>query len=69
MSVLDSSTAILSSHLHIPVCFVLSHLSFLDVSITTSIVPQLLVNLWKPQKTISYRGKAQFYISQCLGPT
>ena len=44
--------------------FFLVNLSFLDISFTTSIVPQLLVNLWGPQKTISYGGCViQFYIS------
>lgn len=38
-------------------CVLLSvNLSFLDISFTTSIVPQLLVNLWGPQKAISYGG-------------
>ncbi|XP_045744541.1 olfactory receptor 2C3 [Mirounga angustirostris] len=56
-------------HLHTPYFF-LANLSFLDISFTTSIVPQLLVNLWGPQKTISYGGcVVQFYISHWLGAT
>ena len=50
-------------HLHTPMYFFLVNLSFLDISFTTSIVPQLLVNLWGPQKTISYGGCVNlFYV-------
>lgn len=57
-------------HLHTPMYFFLVNLSFLDISFTTSIVPQLLVNLWGPQKTISYGGCViQFCISHWLGAT
>ncbi|XP_037679242.1 olfactory receptor 2C3 [Choloepus didactylus] len=57
-------------HLHTPMYFFLTNLSLLDICFTTSIVPQLLVNLWGPQKTISYRGcVVQFYISHWLGAT
>ncbi|XP_072794458.1 olfactory receptor 2C3 [Vicugna pacos] len=74
VSVLGNSTIILLScmdvHLHTPVYFFLVNLSSLDISFTTSIVPQLLVNLWGPQKTIRYGGcVAQFYISHWLGAT
>uniref|UniRef100_A0A8C3WEP5 Olfactory receptor n=1 Tax=Catagonus wagneri TaxID=51154 RepID=A0A8C3WEP5_9CETA len=56
--------------LHTPMYFFLVNLSFLDISFTTSIVPQLLINLWGPQKTISYGGcVVQFYISHWLGAT
>lgn len=57
-------------HLHTPMYFFLVNLSFLDISFTTSIVPQLLTNLWGPQKAISYGGCViQFYISHWLGAT
>uniref|UniRef100_A0A2K5ETN6 Olfactory receptor family 2 subfamily C member 3 n=1 Tax=Aotus nancymaae TaxID=37293 RepID=A0A2K5ETN6_AOTNA len=57
-------------HLHTPMYFFLANLSFLDISFTTSIVPQFLAHLWGPQKTISYGGcVAQFCISQWLGAT
>ncbi|XP_006893966.1 PREDICTED: olfactory receptor 2C3-like [Elephantulus edwardii] len=57
-------------HLHTPMYFFLANLSFLGLSLITSIVPQLLVNLWGPQKTISYGGcVVQFYISHWLGAT
>ncbi|XP_046505328.1 olfactory receptor 2C3-like [Equus quagga] len=74
VSLLGNGTIILVScvdvHLHTPMYFFLSNLSSLDVSLATSIIPQFLVNLWGPQKTISYRGcVVQFYISHWLGAT
>ncbi|XP_053429251.1 olfactory receptor 2C3 [Nycticebus coucang] len=74
VSILGNGVIILVScmdvHLHTPMYFFLVNLSFLDISFTTSIVPQLLVNLWGPQKTISYGGcVVQFYISHWLGAT
>ncbi|XP_047712383.1 olfactory receptor 2C3 [Prionailurus viverrinus] len=74
VSILDNGIIILVScmdvHLHTPMYFFLANLSFLDISFTTSIVPQLLVNLWGPQKTISSVGcMVQFYISHWLGAT
>ncbi|XP_036624281.1 olfactory receptor 2C3-like [Trichosurus vulpecula] len=60
----------LDARLHTPMYFFLTNLSFLDISFTTSIVPQLLVNLWGPEKTISHAGcVVQFYISHWLGAT
>lgn len=53
-----------------PMYFFLTNLSFLDMSFTTSIVHQLLINLCGLRKTISYGGcEAQFYISHWLGAT
>ncbi|KAM9695058.1 olfactory receptor 2C3-like [Trichechus inunguis] len=74
VSIVGNSVIILVScmdvRLHTPMYFFLTNLSFLDISLITSIVPQLLVNLWGPQKTISYGGcVAQFYISHWLGAT
>ncbi|XP_004481124.1 olfactory receptor 2C3 [Dasypus novemcinctus] len=74
VSVVGNGIIILVSHmdvhLHTPMYFFLTNLSFLDISFTTSIVPQLLVNLWGPEKTISYTGcVVQFYISHWLGAT
>ena len=44
--------------------FFLSNLSFLDMCYTTSIVPQLLVNLSRADKSISFGGcVVQMYIS------
>ncbi|XP_075399003.1 olfactory receptor 2H1-like [Tenrec ecaudatus] len=56
------------SHLHTPMYFFLTQLSFLDLCFTTSCTPQMLVNLWGPDKTISYLGcAAQLYIFLGLG--
>uniref|UniRef100_A0A8D0R071 Olfactory receptor n=1 Tax=Sus scrofa TaxID=9823 RepID=A0A8D0R071_PIG len=43
-------------HLHTPMYFFLSNLSFVDLCYTTSIVPQLLVNLRGSDKSISFGG-------------
>ncbi|KAM4835561.1 olfactory receptor 2W1-like [Thomomys bottae] len=56
------------SHLHTPMYFFLRNLSFLDLCFTTSIVPQMLVNLWGPEKTISYVGcVVQLYVYMWFG--
>ncbi|EGW14728.1 Olfactory receptor 2J3 [Cricetulus griseus] len=50
--------------------FFLSNLSALDLCYTTSSVPQLLFNLWGPEKTISYAGcMLQLYFVLALGTT
>ncbi|XP_051711943.2 olfactory receptor 2W1-like [Oryctolagus cuniculus] len=60
--------SLLDSHLHTPMYFFLRNLSFLDLCFTTSIVPQMLVNLWGPDKTISYMGCViQLYVCMWLG--
>uniref|UniRef100_UPI003D7F7053 olfactory receptor family 2 subfamily J member 3F n=1 Tax=Equus caballus TaxID=9796 RepID=UPI003D7F7053 len=60
----------MDSHLHTPMYFFLSNLSFLDLCYTTSAIPQLLVNLWGPEKTISYAGcMIQLYFFLALGTT
>ncbi|XP_038597684.1 putative olfactory receptor 2B8 [Tachyglossus aculeatus] len=57
-------------HLHKPMYFFLSHLSFLDYCFTTGIVPQRLWNLPELSKTITVVGCAvQLYISLALGST
>ncbi|XP_047652836.1 putative olfactory receptor 2B8 [Phacochoerus africanus] len=57
-------------HLHTPMYFFLSNLSFVDLCYTTSIVPQLLVNLRGSDKSISFGGcVVQLYISLGLGCT
>ncbi|NP_666955.2 olfactory receptor 1362 [Mus musculus] len=47
---------ILDPRLHTPMYFFLANLSFLDLCFSTSCIPQMLVNLWGPDKTISYAG-------------
>ncbi|XP_004697318.1 putative olfactory receptor 2W6 [Echinops telfairi] len=62
--------SITDARLHTPMYFFLGNLSFLDLCFTTSIVPQLLWNLWGPEKTITYHGcVAQLYIYMILGST
>ncbi|XP_075396757.1 olfactory receptor 2W1-like [Tenrec ecaudatus] len=59
---------LLDAHLHTPMYFFLRNLSFLDLCFTTSAVPQMLVNLWGPDKTISYMGCViQLYVYMWLG--
>lgn len=60
--------SLLDPHLHTPMYFFLGNLSFLDLCFTTSIVPQMLVNLWGPEKTISSVGCiVQLYVYMWLG--
>ncbi|XP_025151739.3 olfactory receptor 2B2 [Bubalus bubalis] len=60
----------LDSKLHTPMYFFLTNLSLLDLCYTTSIVPQMLVNICSIRKVISYGGcVAQLFISLALGST
>ncbi|KAM4834930.1 olfactory receptor 2H2-like [Thomomys bottae] len=60
----------LDPKLQIPMYFFLSNLSFLDLCFTSSCVPQMLLNFWGPEKTISYTGCAiQLYVFMWLGAT
>lgn len=62
--------SLMDPRLHTPMYFFLGNLSFLDLCFTTSIVPQLLWNLWGPDKSITYHGcAAQLYIYMVLGST
>ncbi|XP_004622062.1 olfactory receptor 2J3-like [Sorex araneus] len=65
---------ILVSHLdpklHTPMYFFLSNLSFLDLCHTTSVIPQMLANVWGPEKSISQvRCMLQSSIVLNLGAT
>uniref|UniRef100_A0A8C2YKG7 Olfactory receptor 7G3-like n=1 Tax=Chinchilla lanigera TaxID=34839 RepID=A0A8C2YKG7_CHILA len=44
------------SHLHTPVYFLLSNLSFVDICFTTTIMPKMLVSIQVHSKSISYTG-------------
>ncbi|XP_051011737.1 putative gustatory receptor clone PTE03 [Acomys russatus] len=44
------------SHLHTPMYFLLSNLSFTDICFSTTTVPKMLINLHKQSKAISYAG-------------
>ncbi|XP_076713447.2 olfactory receptor 7A5-like [Callospermophilus lateralis] len=46
----------LDSHLHTPMYFFLSNLSFSDICITSTTVPKMLVNLQTQSKAISFEG-------------
>ncbi|XP_015673916.2 putative olfactory receptor 2B8 [Protobothrops mucrosquamatus] len=60
----------LDPHLHTPMYFFLSNLSFLDICLTTSLGPHMLVNFWRKSKTITYGAcVAELYISLALGST
>ncbi|XP_057644024.1 olfactory receptor 2B11-like [Chionomys nivalis] len=60
----------IDSQLDSPMYFFLSNLSFLDLCFTTTTIPQLLLNLWGPDKSISYAGcVTQFYVFHFLGAT
>ncbi|XP_004695504.1 PREDICTED: olfactory receptor 2G3-like [Condylura cristata] len=60
----------LDPHLHTPMYFFLSNLSLVDLCYTASIVPQMLVNLWGPGKSISYGGCVlQSFFALDLGAT
>uniref|UniRef100_A0A8C0G118 G-protein coupled receptors family 1 profile domain-containing protein n=1 Tax=Chelonoidis abingdonii TaxID=106734 RepID=A0A8C0G118_CHEAB len=60
----------IDSHLHMPMYFFLANLSFLDISYTTTTVPQMLLHLLSKKKNISYVGCIiQMYIFLSLGIT
>ncbi|XP_023071869.2 E3 ubiquitin-protein ligase TRIM58 isoform X5 [Piliocolobus tephrosceles] len=72
LTLLGNTTIILVSrldpHLRTSMYFFLTHLSFLDLSFTTSSIPQLLYNLNGRDKTISYTGCAvQLFLFLGLG--
>ncbi|XP_029787291.1 olfactory receptor 5L1-like, partial [Suricata suricatta] len=52
-----------SSHLHTPMYFFLSHLSFVDFCYSTVIMPKMLTNTLSKDKAISFLGcLLQFYV-------
>ncbi|XP_049635744.1 olfactory receptor 5A1-like [Suncus etruscus] len=53
------------SHLHIPMYFFLSCLSFIDICLTSSISPKMLFDFFKDKKTISFVGCAIQYFVGC----
>ncbi|KAM9666440.1 olfactory receptor 2G3-like [Trichechus inunguis] len=74
LTLMGNTTIILVSSLdpklHTPMYYFLINLSFVDLCLTTSIVPQLLWNLHGPTKTITPIGCAiQLYMSLALGST
>ncbi|XP_013365180.1 PREDICTED: olfactory receptor 15-like [Chinchilla lanigera] len=62
--------SLLDPRLHTPMYFFLDNLSLLDLGITFTIVPQLLANLWGPDKTIAAWGCiTQAYLFHWIGCT
>ncbi|KAG9466530.1 hypothetical protein GDO78_016544 [Eleutherodactylus coqui] len=60
----------LSSRLHTPMYFFLSHLSFLDIWHTSIIVPLMLIHFLSLRKSISFNGcVTQMFIHLSLGGT
>ncbi|XP_032160683.1 olfactory receptor 13 [Mustela erminea] len=63
----------LDSRLHTPMYFFLSHLAIVDIAYACNTVPQMLVNLLKPDKPISFAGCLTqtflfltFAVTECL---
>ncbi|XP_043769988.1 olfactory receptor 7D2-like [Cervus elaphus] len=55
-------------HLHTPLYFFLSHLSFSDIFLNSTIVPKMLVNLQTDSKIITYADcLTQMYFSSVFG--
>ncbi|ERE82437.1 olfactory receptor 13F1 [Cricetulus griseus] len=64
------SITILDSHLHTPMYFFLSNLSFLDIWYTSSALTPMLANFVSGKNTISFSGCAsQMYFSLAMGST
>ncbi|XP_032052222.1 olfactory receptor 1020-like [Aythya fuligula] len=59
----------LDPHLHNPMYFFLSHLSFLDICYSSVTVPKILSNVLHSQATISYCGclAQMFFLMACAG--
>ncbi|ELW54119.1 olfactory receptor 7D4 [Tupaia chinensis] len=56
------------SHLHTPMYFFLSNLSFVDICFTSTTVPKMLVNIQTHSRDISYKGcLTQMYFFMILG--
>ncbi|XP_074087818.1 olfactory receptor 5A1-like [Macrotis lagotis] len=60
----------IDSHLHNPMYFFLSNLSFVDIAYTSSVAPKMLYDFFKKQKTISFVGcAAQMFVFIGMGGT
>ncbi|XP_036594248.1 olfactory receptor 13C4-like [Trichosurus vulpecula] len=58
------------SHLHTPMYFFLSNLSFLDICYTTTSIPSTLVSFLSKKKNISFTGCAlQMFLGFAMGST
>nr|XP_010586325.1 olfactory receptor 13F1-like [Loxodonta africana] len=64
------SVSILDSHLHTPMYFFLSNLSFLDIWYTSSALTPMVANFVAGENSISFSGcAAQMYFSLAMGST
>ncbi|XP_075391707.1 olfactory receptor 7G2-like [Tenrec ecaudatus] len=55
------------SHLHTPMYFFLSHLSFTDICVSTTTIPKMLVNIHTQNQTITFTGcHSQIFFVQVL---
>ncbi|XP_076971135.1 olfactory receptor 5AN1-like [Tamandua tetradactyla] len=58
----------MDSHLHTPMYFFLSNLSFIDICYVTSTAPDMLFNFFQQQRTISFVGcMVQYFIFSSMG--
>ncbi|XP_077720623.1 olfactory receptor 5AN1-like [Canis aureus] len=58
----------MDSHLHMPMYFFLSNLSFIDVCYVTSTAPKMLSNFFQEQQTITFVGCAvQYFVFSTMG--
>ncbi|XP_029771127.1 olfactory receptor 5AN1-like [Suricata suricatta] len=58
----------MDSHLHTPMYFFLSNLSFMDICYVTSTAPKMLSNFFQDQQTISFVGcTVQYFVFSTIG--
>ncbi|XP_006147486.1 olfactory receptor 5AN1 [Tupaia chinensis] len=58
----------MDSHLHTPMYFFLSNLSFIDTCYVTSTVPKMLSNFFQEQQTITFVGcVVQYFVFSVMG--
>ncbi|XP_010954647.1 olfactory receptor 5AN1-like [Camelus bactrianus] len=58
----------IDSHLHTPMYFFLSHLSFIDICYVTSTAPKMLYDFFQEQKIITFVGcVVQYFVFSTMG--
>ncbi|XP_041618294.1 olfactory receptor 7C1-like [Vulpes lagopus] len=59
---------VMDSHLHTPMYFFLSNLSFVDICFTSTTIPKMLLNIQTQSKVITYEGcLSQMYFFMLFG--
>jgi olfactory receptor len=53
---LDILATLSDSHLHMPMYFFLSNLSYVEICLTSTIIPKMLVNILTQRKAINYKN-------------